>query len=160
MSGTVNKVAVLGKLLVERGWTLGVAESCTGGLICHQITNVSGSSAFFVGGIVPYANRIKRDLLGVPERLLIAHGAVSAQVAMALARGVRKVLGSDVGISVTGIAGPTGGSPQKPVGTVYVALSSPLGDQVRHYLWDSDREGNKRLFAEAALALLKNQLAR
>jgi len=160
MNKATDSARSIAGLLVERGWTLGVAESCTGGLISHCITNVPGSSTFFVGGIVAYANRIKRDLLGVPEALLVAHGAVSRQVALAMAKNVRRVLGSDVGIAVTGIAGPTGGSAQKPVGTVFVALSSPLGDEVKHHTWNSNREENKRLSAEAALALLEGQMVR
>ena len=158
MGKAVDLAATIGELLVERGWTLGVAESCTGGLICHSITNVPGSSTFFVGGIVSYANSVKEEILGVPKNVLAAHGAVSQRVALSMAQEVRRALGTDVGIGVTGIAGPTGGSPEKPVGTVFIALSSPLGDEARHYTWDSDREGNKRLSAEEALSLLQDQL--
>ena len=148
----------VGSLLLERGWTLGVAESCTGGLVTDAITEIPGSSAYLIGGIVAYANRIKRDLVGVPEELLETHGAVSFAVALAMAQGVRHALGTDVGLSTTGIAGPTGGTPDKPVGTVYVAVSSPLGDRVEHYVWSADRRGNKRLSAGAVLELLERQL--
>jgi len=152
--------ARVGGLLVERGWTLGVAESCTGGRIGHCITNVPGSSEFFVGGVVAYANEVKRDVLGVPQDLLARHGAVSREAALAMANGVRELLGTDIGIAATGIAGPAGGTPAKPVGTTFVAVSSPLGHQVRHHLWSSDRGGNKRRSAEAALKLLEEWLER
>jgi PncC family amidohydrolase len=155
---TLALVAACGRRLVERGWTLAMAESCTGGLICHWVTNLSGSSDFFLGGIVSYANRIKRDLVGVPEELLIAHGAVSREVALAMAEGIRQALNSDVGISVTGIAGPTGGTAEKPVGTVYIAVASPLGSEALHGVWPHDREGNKRVSARAALELLLRHL--
>jgi len=151
--------ARVGRLLVERGWTLGAAESCTGGLIGHCITNVPGSSEFFVGGVIAYANEVKRDVLGVPQDLLAKHGAVSREAALAMANGVRELLGTDIGIAATGIAGPAGGTPAKPVGTTFVAVSSSLGNQVRHHLWSSDRAGNKRRSAEAALRLLEEWLA-
>ena len=143
-----------GTLLAERGWSLAMAESCTGGLIAHLITEIPGSSSYLIGGIIAYANRIKRDVLGVPEKELVAHGAVSHEVALAMAQGVRHTLGTDVGLSTTGVAGPSGGTAAKPVGTVYVAISSPLGDGVEHHLWPTDRQGNKRLSARAALELL------
>jgi len=147
-------------LLVERQWTLAVAESCTGGLISHSITNVPGSSEFFLGGLVAYANEVKRDLLGVSQALLDEHGAVSRETALAMAEGVRRLFRADVAIAVTGIAGPTGGTPTKPVGTTYVAVSTPTGSEVRHHRWTSDRLDNKRRSAEAALALLEEWLAR
>jgi PncC family amidohydrolase len=148
----------VGQLLVIRGWTVGVAESCTGGLVSHSLTNVAGSSAFFIGGVIAYANEVKRNVLGVPEDLLATQGAVSAAVALTMAQGVRRLLHTDVGVATTGIAGPTGGTPQKPVGTVYVAVVSPLGEEAHHYLWGADRSGNKRSSAEAALQLLEMQL--
>jgi len=158
---TASEIAArVGRLLLERGWTLGVAESCTGGLVSHSITNVPGSSAFFVGGVVTYANEAKRDVLGVSEELLTKHGAVSRGVALAMAEGVRDLLGTEVGLSITGIAGPAGGTPTKPVGTTFIAVSSPLGREVRHHLWNSDRLGNKRHSAEAALNLLEEWLTR
>jgi PncC family amidohydrolase len=142
------------ELLGRRGWTLGLAESCTGGLLGHIITNLSGSSAFFVGGIVSYADAVKRDLLGVPVGLLRGHGAVSEPVARAMASGARRVLNVDVALSITGIAGPTGGTVDKPVGTVYIGIVTPCKQAVRHYVWNSDREGNKQLSVAAALQLL------
>jgi len=135
MDELIELAARVGNLLKEKGWTLGTAESCTGGLIGHLITEIPGSSAYFRGGVIAYANEVKRDLLGVPQELLTAHGAASCQVAGAMARGL--------GIAVTGIAGPTGWTPKKPVGTVYIGLSSPMGNQVEHHVWNADRQGNK-----------------
>jgi len=158
---TATEIAArVGKLLAERGWTLGVAESCTGGLIGHCITNVPGSSEFFVGGVVAYANKVKRDLLGVPEDVLTRHGAVSGEVALAMAESVRDLLGADAGLSITGIAGPSGGTPAKPVGTTFIAVATPLGQEVRRHLWSSDRLDNKRHSASAALALMEEWLVR
>jgi PncC family amidohydrolase len=148
----------VGALLAGKGWTLAAAESCTGGLISHLITNIPGSSAYFLGGVVAYANKTKEQVLGVRRELLIAHGAVSREVALAMAQGVRRLLGADVGLAATGIAGPSGGTPQKPVGTVFIAVSGPLGDEVRRVLATFDREGNKRFSAEAALELLAEKL--
>ena len=159
MESLVELAARVGELLKERGWTVGTAESCTGGLVAHAITNISGSSAYFIGAIVAYANQAKMDLLNVPAALLVKHGAVSQEVALAMARGVRRALRTDIGVATTGIAGPTGGTPQKPVGSVYIALSSPLGERVGHHVWDRDRLGNKCRTARAALALLAEQLS-
>jgi PncC family amidohydrolase len=147
-------------LLAARGLTLGVAESCTGGLVGHALTNVSGSSAHFWGGIIAYANDVKRDVVHVPEALLIAHGAVSRPVAIAMAEGVRRVLGVDVGLAVTGIAGPAGGTPDKPVGTVHIAVVGPWGEAAEHHVWDADRLANKVRSALAVLALLERELKR
>ena len=154
-------------LLKARGLSLGVAESCTGGLVGHALTNVPGSSDSFLGGIIAYSNAVKRDLVGVPEKLLVAHGAVSRPVALAMAQGVRRALGVDVGLSVTGIAGPTGGTPDKPVGTVHIAVVGPWGEAAEHHVWDSAmgtsgcthrRVGNKLRSALAVLALLEREL--
>ncbi|NLG27577.1 MAG: CinA family protein [Chloroflexi bacterium] len=145
--------------MLARGWTLATAESCTGGLIGHTLTDLPGSSAFYQGGVVAYSYEAKTTLVGVSQELLLAHGAVSHPVAFELARGVRRILGTQVGLSVTGIAGPSGGTPTKPVGTVYVAVSSPCGDETRHFVWDQDRRGNKHLSALAALELIIAQLA-
>ena len=149
----------VGALLLARGWRLGLGESCTGGLVGHLLTNIPGSSAFFQGGVIAYANDVKRDVLGVPEEALLTHGAVSAPVAVAMARGARRVVDAEVGISITGIAGPTGGTPDKPVGTVYVGYAGALGEGAERYAWTADREGNKLLSARAALALLRDLLA-
>ncbi len=158
MDPLVERVAGIGRRLVEKGWRLAVAESCTGGLVSHSVTNLSGSSAFFLGGVVAYANEVKERLLGVPREMLAAYGAVSAEVALAMAQGVRQLLGAEVGLATTGIAGPTGGTPSKPVGTVYIAVSTPVGEAVRHFCWSADRLGNKRLSTEAVLDLLAEQL--
>jgi len=158
MQGILEMVAKIGQQLQDRGWTLGTAESCTGGLVGHYITNLSGSSAFFLGGVISYANQVKRDLLGVPEQALLAYGAVSQEVALAMAQGVRRLLSVDVGVAVTGIAGPLGATAGKPVGTVYIAVASPLGHKVVHQQWQADRLGNKDLSALAALDLLAEHL--
>ena len=150
--------ARIGELLIPLGWTVATAESCTGGLISHYITNVSGSSAYFVGGVVAYDNRVKNALLGVPEEILAKFGAVSAQVARRMAQGAQRLFGAHIGIASTGIAGPTGGTPEKPVGTVYIAVCSPDADAVERHVWGLDREGNKRLSAEAAMALVERLL--
>jgi len=150
--------AEIGPLLAARGWTLATAESCTGGLMGHAITNISGSSAYFKGGIISYANEVKQRLLNVPAEMLATHGAVSREVALQMARGARTVLEADVAIAATGVAGPLGGAPIKPVGTVYVAVSSPLGECCEHHVWGGDRLVNKQLSAEAGLSLLLRQL--
>jgi nicotinamide-nucleotide amidase len=126
-------------LLKERGETLAVAESCTGGLLGGRLTGVPGSSSVFLGGIISYSNGAKETLLGVPEALLAAHGAVSAPVAEAMARGARQRLGADVGVSVTGVAGPEGGTPEKPVGLVYLGLSDRTGERSQRFLFMGGR---------------------
>ncbi len=138
----------------DRGIRLATAESCTGGLVAHLITEVPGSSAWFVGGIVTYSNAVKTGLVEVSAEVLAAHGAVSAQVARAMADGARRRLGADLAIAVTGVAGPDGGTEAKPVGLTYVAVADAAGDDVRRYLWDADRSGNKRASAGAALDLV------
>ncbi|MEI7744038.1 MAG: nicotinamide-nucleotide amidohydrolase family protein [Chloroflexota bacterium] len=139
---------------VERHLTVATAESCTGGLVAHAITEVPGSSAYLRGGVVAYSDEVKRAVLAVPGELLAAHGAVSAQVAVAMAEGVRSRLGADLGVGVTGIAGPDGGSEAKPVGLVYVAVAG-LGDpEVRRLRWHGDRSENKRDSAAVALEML------
>jgi PncC family amidohydrolase len=143
---------------IERGLTLGTAESCTGGLVAHLLTEVPGSSAALRGGIVAYADAVKQQQLGVPSEVLGAHGAVSAQVALAMAVGVRTRLGTDLGVSVTGIAGPDGGTPAKPVGLVYVAVADASGSQVERHAWPGDRSANKLDSARAALELLLRRL--
>jgi len=133
-------------------------ESCTGGLVGHLITEVPGSSAYYVGGFVTYSDALKLDLVGVPHDVLEAHGAVSAQVAMAMATGGRARTGADLAVSVTGIAGPDGGTTAKPVGLTYVAVADSIGVAVRRHLWTGDRGENKRLSAAAALDLLLERL--
>lgn len=142
-----------------RGTRVGTAESCTGGLIAHLITEIPGSSDYFLGAVVTYSNDIKTALADVPGGVLEAHGAVSAQVAKAMAEGARGRLGVDVAVAVTGVAGPDGGTAAKPVGLTYVAVADSSGDDVRRFVWDSDRTGNKRLSAAAALELLLERIA-
>lgn len=136
------------------GLTVATAESCTGGLVAHALTEVPGSSAYVRGGIVAYANEVKVAQLGVPAEVLAAHGAVSAQTAVAMAEGVVARLGTDLGVAVTGVAGPDGGTDEKPVGLVYVAVAGLGAPTVRRYHWLGDRSGNKRASAEAAIELL------
>jgi nicotinamide-nucleotide amidase len=116
--GSEELEEALGRILTERGLTIAVAESCTGGLIADKITNVSGSSMYFERGVVVYSNQSKTELLNVPKELIKTHGAVSKEVAEAMAAGVRRLAGTDIGISTTGVAGPTGGTSEKPVGLV------------------------------------------
>ena len=148
----------VGQLLTEQGLTLALAESCTGGLIGHRITNVPGSSAYFMGGVVAYAYDAKERVLGVRHDTLYDHGAVSRETALEMARGVRRLLLTDVGLAVTGIAGPGGGTPQKPVGLVYIALSTRDEERCERYIWPHDRLGNKNASANAALTLLLEYL--
>jgi nicotinamide-nucleotide amidase len=148
---------LVGRLLRARGWTVALAESCTGGLVGHRLTQVGGSSAYFERGFVVYSNAAKQALLGVPETVLRTHGAVSAACAEAMARGARERAGTDIGVSVTGIAGPDGGTPTKPVGTVFVALADARAAVVERHRFDRDREGNKALSAVCALDLLRRR---
>ena len=142
----------------ERGQRLATAESCTGGLVAHAITEIPGSSGYFQGGFVTYTNVAKREHLGVPEELLAAHGAVSAQVARAMAEGARSRMRADIGVGITGIAGPDGGTAEKPVGLTYVAVADAAGVDVRRHQWTGDRSGNKRDSAVAALELVIERL--
>jgi len=139
---------------LARGVTVATAESCTGGLVAARITEVPGASAVFVGGVVSYANEAKRDLLGVPQELLERVGAVSPECAEALAAGARARLKADVAVSVTGIAGPGGGTPQKPVGLVYIGVASSTGVHAERCLFSGDREAVREQSAERALELL------
>jgi len=141
-------------ICVGRGLTVATAESCTGGLIAETITSVPGSSAYFLGGIVAYADAVKDGLLGVPGSVLAAHGAVSAQVALAMAAGARDRLGATLAVSVTGIAGPDGGSEAKPVGLTYVGLASGEGTDVRKFVFGGDRATNRSAATTAALEWL------
>ena len=145
----------VGALLRDRGLTLATAESSTGGLVAHRITSVSGSSAYYLGGFVTYANEAKEALLGVKRETLIAHGAVSEETAREMARGARERLGADLGIATTGVAGPTGGTPEKPVGLVYVALSTADAELCQRHVWQGDRAANNEQSAEAVLRLIQ-----
>lgn len=146
---------VVGDALKAAGQTLAVAESCTGGMIGQMITATPGASDYFLGGVVCYADSAKRDLLGVGAELIGAHGAVSEPVAAAMAEGARNRFGSDWALGVTGIAGPTGGSAEKPVGLVYVAVASPAGTDVRRHVFPGRREVIRRRAAMAALNHLR-----
>jgi len=149
----------LAEELISRQEHLGVAESCTGGLIANKFTNLAGSSRFFERGLVTYSNEAKIQLLGVPEDLIALHGAISAPVAEAMAEGVVRVSGTDHGLSVTGIAGPDGGTPEKPVGLVYVGYAGKRGAAVEeHRVISGDRLVNKERFAYIAMNLLRKQL--
>lgn len=149
---------VIGKRLREKGLTVFLAESCTGGLIGHRITSVPGSSDYFMGGIVAYHNEIKERALGVPYRLLRIFGAVSREVAAEMARGARDYGKTDIGLSVTGIAGPGGGSEEKPVGTVFIGLSDGEETIVRGFRFDGDRDEIKTLSARWALEILRRRI--
>ncbi len=138
-------------LLVSLKLTIAVAESCTGGLICHRLTNVSGSSDYLEMGVVTYSNRSKLDLLGVPQQVINSHGAVSEQCVLAMAHGIRRLASTDLGLSVSGIAGPTGGSPDKPVGTVHMALAFNDGAQCWKYVFKGNRKEIKHKASEQAL---------
>jgi PncC family amidohydrolase len=139
---------------VAAGLSVAAAESCTGGLLTHILTEVPGSSGYLLGGVVSYADRTKVELLGVDPDHLAAHGAVSAQVARAMARGARARFGADLGVAITGIAGPDGGSDSKPVGLTYVAVADGEDVEVRRLQWGGERSANKRESAGAALELL------
>jgi nicotinamide-nucleotide amidase len=154
---TLEEVTV--QLLTKRNQTLATAESCTGGLIANRITNVPGASKIFVAGYVCYANRAKTDMLDVDPKLIEAHGAVSEPVARALAEHARARAESDYAIATTGIAGPTGGSPEKPVGTVYVALASAQSETMaKRFFFPTDRETFKQLAAQAGFEMLRRKL--
>jgi nicotinamide-nucleotide amidase len=148
----------IGALLTEKKLTISVAESCTGGLITSRLTDVSGSSDYLERGLITYSNAAKISMLDVPPEVIEKHGAVSEETARLMAEGVRKLAGTDLGLSSTGIAGPTGGSKEKPVGTIYLALSDSSGTICRHHAFRWDRQRNKDIFSEAALFLLKNYL--
>jgi nicotinamide-nucleotide amidase len=148
---------VVGELLRARGWTVAVGESCTGGLLSHMLAAVPGASAYFLGGVVAYDNAVKRSALGVPARLLRTAGAVSVPVAAAMARGARSRLGADLGLGLTGIAGPSGGSPSKPVGLVHLALAHRAGLASASYRFRGARGEVQRQAALAALELLRRR---
>jgi nicotinamide-nucleotide amidase len=153
---TISEIVL--DLCRQRGFTLGTAESCTGGLVAARLTSVPGSSTVFRGGVVAYADGVKREELGVPDELLAAHGAVSAEVAEAMARGARERLGVDVAVSVTGVAGPDGGTKDKPVGLVFVHASGPDGEATRRLDLPGDREMVRGRATAAALHLVRRLL--
>jgi nicotinamide-nucleotide amidase len=147
--------AVVGDLLAERGLRIGVAESCTGGLIASRLTDVPGSSRYVDQAVVVYANEAKTDLLGVPADLLREQGAVSEPVAVAMAEGIRARARAGVGVGVTGIAGPSGGTPEKPVGMVVIAVVTEADRRVRTYRFFGEREQVKFQAAQAALDMVR-----
>ncbi len=145
---------VIGKLLTEKKWTLAVAESCTGGLITHRLTNVPGSSAYLIASVVAYAYEAKVAGLGVSWDTLNKYGAVSEETVREMARGVREKFGATIGLAITGIAGPGGGTPDKPVGLTYYALATADDTIVRHHVWRGDRIAIKEQSAQAAMEMV------
>lgn len=150
--------SVTGALLLRAGWRLAVAESCTGGLIAEKMTSLAGSSAYFLGGVVAYANDLKISFLDVPEHLLLETGAVSRETAEAMASGIRARTGADIGLSVTGIAGPSGGSPDKPVGTVHIGIATAEGTWATHFRFSGDRQQIREMTAQTGLDLVRKYL--
>jgi len=150
----------LGRLLTQRKLTLATAESCTGGMIGEMLTETSGSSVYYLGGVISYANSAKREMLGVSEEDLTNHGAVSREVAEAMARGARERFGSDLAVSVTGIAGPTGGSPEKPVGTVWIAVADADGVSAKRMQFGNERTITRLRAANVALDMVRRRALR
>jgi nicotinamide-nucleotide amidase len=149
---------VVGKLLKQHGKTVAFAESCSGGLVSHRLTNVPGSSAFFHGSVLAYADTAKINLLGVKPETITLHGSVSEETAREMAAGVRERLGADIGVAVTGIAGPSGGTPEKPVGTAFLALAGDRTLVSRKYQLWGNREWIKTLTAQLALDWVRRSL--
>jgi len=149
-----NVLKKVSNYLIDKKLTIATAESCTGGLIAHTLTNISGSSVYFERGIVSYSNKSKIELLEVPKNLIKEYGAVCEQVAKAMATGIRKNSNVDIGLATTGIAGPTGGTKEKPVGLVYISLSNKKDTIVKKFMFKEDRIGNKTATCNAALKLL------
>lgn len=150
----------LAQLLLQQQLSLSVAESCTGGLLSHELTNVPGASAFLHLSVIAYDNKAKTALLKVPAAFITANGAVSSAVALQMAKGVRQILKTDIGIAITGIAGPTGGSVQKPVGTVFIAIHTAQQSHAQHYYFKGTRLRIKTQAANAALKMLINFLVK
>ncbi len=148
----------VGNLLRQKGWKLATAESCTGGLIGHRLTNIPGSSAYYLGGVIAYAYEAKVAVLGVSWDTLNTHGAVSRETVLEMARGVRNRLGADLAVSVSGIAGPGGATPEKPVGTTWFGLCSAEGEWTRVFHFSGNREENKAFSAESALRFVLDYL--
>ena len=150
--------ALIGRMLAESGKTLSAAESCTGGLISELMTSVSGASAYYLGSVTSYANTVKTGVLQVPEEIIAEHGAVSSECVAAMAEGVRRLTGSDFSVATSGIAGPGGGSDEKPVGLVWIAVSSEMGTETFSHVFRNDRKGNIERFAASALNHLRKKL--
>lgn len=151
---TESLESLTGRALNARGWTLAVAESCTGGLIGHLITQVPGSSEYFLGGVISYSDRIKMELLGVAKSTLVGEGAVSEETARQMALGVRARFGASLGLAATGIAGPSGGSTEKPVGLTWLAAATPNMERAERFVFDGNRQEIKEQAAHEALQLL------
>jgi nicotinamide-nucleotide amidase len=148
----------IGKLLNKNRLSLALAESCTGGLVANRVTDIAGSSAYFLGGLVAYSYEAKAALLGVSWDTLNTHGAVSRETVIEMALGARKIFNADIAVSVSGIAGPGGGTEEKLVGTTWVGLVTQNGEWARHFVWGGDRIKNKQLSSEAALQFLLDYL--
>jgi nicotinamide-nucleotide amidase len=149
---------VVGMFLVMKNATIATAESCTGGLVAERLTSVAGSSRYFISGVVAYSNEWKMELAGIPPLLLEMQGAVSAEVARGLAEGIRTRMRTTIGVGITGIAGPGGGTPQKPVGTVHVAVAGPNGTENRQFLYPGDREKIRWQASQSALDMVRREL--
>jgi nicotinamide-nucleotide amidase len=149
---------VVGMYLVMKQRTVAVAESCTGGMVAERLTRIPGSSNFFVGGVVCYSNELKTRLLGVPPEIIAAEGAVSKPVAQALAEGVRRRMGASIGLGITGIAGPGGGTPEKAVGLVFIALADERSTEVRRFQFPGDRERVRTWASVAALEMIRRRV--
>ncbi len=156
--GTDTMESVVGGLLTERGLTVATAESCTGGLIAERFTDVPGSSAYFLGGVVSYSNEAKAAMLGVPESMIAREGAVSEQVVRAMAEGVRSRFGSDFGVATSGISGPDGGTAEKPVGLVWIALATNDGTHADSFVFQVDRSRHRRLTAQVGLDWIRRSM--
>lgn len=159
MSAVETIEETVARLLTDRGLTIGTAESCTGGLLAKRLTDVAGSTTYMDRGVVTYSNRSKVELLGVPETIIVEHGAVSPETARAMAEGIRRISGTDIGISITGIAGPGGGSPEKPVGLVYIGLATADGVTVQRFVFPGDRAEVRLATSSAALEMIREYAA-
>jgi len=157
-TGDAQLEAVLGELLLEKGATVATAESCTGGQVAQKLSSIPGASRYFLGGIVAYSNDVKHKLLGVPKETLDTHGAVSEETARAMAEGTCRATGADYGIATTGVAGPGGGSPEKPVGTVWLGLATPEGTKARKLQLTQKRDLNVNISTVQALEFLRREL--
>jgi nicotinamide-nucleotide amidase len=146
---------VVGRVLTENRATIAVAESCTGGMLAERLTNLGGSSSYFLGGVVCYSNELKTSLVGVPKELIETRGAVSSEVALALADGIRRRTGAMIGIGITGIAGPGGGTPEKPVGLVHIGLADERGPRERAYRYPGNRERIRNFATQSALDVVR-----
>jgi PncC family amidohydrolase len=149
---------LIGRLLKQAGLSLAAAESCTGGLLSHRLTNVPGASDYFLGAIIAYANQIKTQHLDVRQETLQKHGAVSEETVLEMARGVRLNFNADIGVAISGIAGPSGGTPQKPVGLTWIGLSTIQTEKAWHFIWPGDRLAVKEQAANQTLQLLADFL--